>query len=1219
MKQSKRLLSVLLAMLMLVSVFTVGASAYKTNYERPIGYDSIYTPYFSNDQAASALLDYLDDDLLSGLDVNEEIVGIEIKIYSLDSLFDSVNNITSSALYGIATILDLGDIEDCDWTIPENENFRRRSASMSDLEFLRKLLEFVSVNSDPLYKLIGNDLDLGLIGNFVNLSEMIPMLDDLHGFLTYTIYNLLIDPDMLEENYNKAGSNLDAIVNDFLQNRMMSFICDLTADAETGENVVADFLGLPTNPDGTLAEEMGLLGLCPSLTADQVDITKASIYDFAKDIFVALIDDVVIPFAGTLLIDLLEIPVDDPTAEEMSYVDMAIGLFVTYETVGLPEDASAAEVMEAFLTMVGCPNPEAPNNLDKINYGLEYILKQGITSYVYLQDDGMGGRYLTVAPDLMSQLGDLLKGVLPILPTLLSDFPVLSEEDSAYLDAASEEQVFAFLAKFLLEAFVDGFYFPDNCDTIKELATYTLINIAAEVIPSVDFEAKIESGELNPDSMQCLDVAAAVLRYYIVEQFGYRPGNTVASYQKVLDNITPTFDELLNGVFDQLLGQYAVLFNLYPNDSYKTEANMNSPWYKLYMTVGQVIPLTNVFYGVEDSQYGMENLFVDCIIGNILEFDINGLLKIIGRRPAGESELDKPLSQALVNLIARVLNGLVRCPTEKDSLPYLNDNSYQLSLVVPYAYTTLDELLIERNTTDTGASYPARYNSNAALNGTGLQHTAQKLLEYLIRLTDADALFGKSTDLVATLIGILDLDQFEYVKLGYEDMLAAQPGTSYTIKELKALFEQRKIADNTGLKYYDDAYTYMTSVDYEIWAFNEYQDALDHAESIINAYDASVEDPDVNEAPARSDISYAYYRLEKVYADILEYYPKTADNYQLNKVYQKTLAANYSNVDADGNQIYTKRTWDAYEKAFAFAQKVMNEYATYESRNMLGDYPQSKVNMARAQLRDAVEGLKPNKGDADYSELQFQLSRIYDLSDPTLFSDNSVKKVIEQYIKAFDFNSEIPYDIDSQIVVDGVAEALRDAIDSLEPIPIIEYMDPSMNFSDNEFMYTFGYGEGFYPAEEQEMWGDDFYLFYSIYYGYPTAGDTMLFEPTAAGNGTGSKINIASDPDGDGEYDIDTQYTMIVFGDVNGDAYVDGQDTVVMRAYAASMLRTGKSTHHILYAGDIDFNGTIGKGDAEMAERAGVKKEVINQAPEQYTNKEFSFIELVDTTRAASL
>ncbi|MEE1065097.1 MAG: hypothetical protein UH249_03100 [Acutalibacteraceae bacterium] len=1213
MKQSKRLLCVLLSMLMMLSVLTVGASAYKTNYERPMGYDTNNGPYFSNDQCASAMLDFLDDEVFAGMNVNEELLGIEIKIYSLDSLFDSVNNITSSALYGVATILNLGDIEDCDWSIPKNENFRRRSATMSDLEFFGKFLQFVQVNADPLYKLIGNDLDLGLIGNFVNLSEMIPMLDDLHGFLTYTIYNLLIDPEMLEENYDKANSNLDQIINDFLANRAIKFICDMLADSETGENVVADFLGLETNPDGTLKDMMGLVQLCPSLTHDEVDITKASIYDFCREIFLALIDDIVIPFAGELLIDLLEIPVDDPTAEEMSYVDMVINLFVTYETVGLPEDASAAEIMEAFLTMVGCPNPAAPNNLDKINYGLEYVLKEGITSYVYLQDDGVGGRYLTIAPDLMAQLGDLLKGVLPILPTLLSDFPVLSEEDLAAVEQMNDEQIFAFAIQMILEAFVDGFYFPHNCNTIKELATYTLVNLAAEVIPSVDFEAKIESGELIPDSMQCLDVAAAVLRYYIVGQMGYIPGDTEPAYEALLNDLTPTFDELLNGVFDQLLGKFAVLFNLYPTEAHKTEANMNSPWYKLYMTVGQVIPLTNIFYGVEDSQYGMENLFVDSIIGNILNFDLNGLLGIIGRRT--DSELNKPLSQALVNLIARVLNGLFRLPHEKDSVGQLNNNEFQLNLIVPYAYTTLDELLIERNTTDTGASYPARYNSNAALNGTGLQRTARMLLQYITNITGPGTLAGESLDLLATMIGIIDLDQFAYMKMHYADN--CPPGTSYTIKQLRELYEELKIPDNDGLKYYDEEYEYFTDVDYALWAHNEFEDALDAAEGILNQYEESENNPDV-EAPARADITYAYYALYYTKQDILDYYPTTANNYQLNKIYQNTLAANYSNKDADGNQVYTNRSWAEYEHALAFAEKVMNEYNRYAASGTLGDYPQSKVNMARAQLRDAVSGLKANKGDADYSELEFQLARLGDLGDSTLFTEESVQAVVDAFIEALRFNAEIKWDIDGQVYVDNVANALRDSIDNLQPIPVIEFYDPNSQFSDNEFKYIFGFGEDFYNEEERMMWGDDFYFYFSMYFGAPTAGDTMLIQPTDAGYGTGSKIQIASDPDGDGEYSVDTEYTMIMFGDITGDSFVDGQDAVLMRAYAASMLSVKNYNHYVGYAGDIDFSGAIGAADAKMVENAGLYKETINQAPEQYIGKTKPFEELIPAAMAAS-
>ena len=226
---------------------------------------------------------------------------------------------------------------------------------------------------------------------------------------------------------------------------------------------------------------------------------------------------------------------------------------------------------------------------------------------------------------------------------------------------------------------------------------------------------------------------------------------------------------------------------------------------------------------------------------------------------------------------------------------------------------------------------------------------------------------------------------------------------------------------------------------------------------------------------------------------------------------------------------------------------------------------------------------------------------------------------IDSYIAAFDFNNEIKWDIDGQVYVDNMANALRDAIDNLQAIPVIEFYDPYSQFSDNEFKYLFGFAEDFYNEEERMMWGDDFYFYFSMYYGAPTAGDTMLIEPTDAGYGTGSKIRIASDPDGDGEYTTDTEYTMVMFGDITGDSFVDGQDAVLMRAYAASMLRVKGYNHYIGYAGDIDFSGAIGISDAKEVESAGLYKTTINQAPEQYTGKTFTFDQLVNTTRAAAL
>ncbi len=66
MKQSKRLLCVLIAMVMLLSCFTVGVSAYKTSYTT-CEYSSVKKPVFTKEQAGSALLDYVEEHVVAVL------------------------------------------------------------------------------------------------------------------------------------------------------------------------------------------------------------------------------------------------------------------------------------------------------------------------------------------------------------------------------------------------------------------------------------------------------------------------------------------------------------------------------------------------------------------------------------------------------------------------------------------------------------------------------------------------------------------------------------------------------------------------------------------------------------------------------------------------------------------------------------------------------------------------------------------------------------------------------------------------------------------------------------------------------------------------------------------------------------------------------------------------------------------------------------------------
>ena len=84
MKQSKRMLSVLLALIMMCSVFTVGAQAMRTSYDRPDSFDSVLDPVISTEQAATMLLDYLDSEVLSKVDFTFDKLDVKLNFSSVD-------------------------------------------------------------------------------------------------------------------------------------------------------------------------------------------------------------------------------------------------------------------------------------------------------------------------------------------------------------------------------------------------------------------------------------------------------------------------------------------------------------------------------------------------------------------------------------------------------------------------------------------------------------------------------------------------------------------------------------------------------------------------------------------------------------------------------------------------------------------------------------------------------------------------------------------------------------------------------------------------------------------------------------------------------------------------------------------------------------------------------------------------------------------------------
>ena len=168
MKQSKRMLSVLLALIMMCSVFTVGAQAMRTSYDRPDSFDSVLDPVISTEQAATMLLDYIDANVFKNINVQYKISlpwpldSVKIDIHDIDSLFDTMRNLNDSSTVDVVfTVVSLGDIEKLNLSVGDDTNIRRRSSNCTDLAVLFRFLWFLEVNAQYICKFVDNTFNVG--------------------------------------------------------------------------------------------------------------------------------------------------------------------------------------------------------------------------------------------------------------------------------------------------------------------------------------------------------------------------------------------------------------------------------------------------------------------------------------------------------------------------------------------------------------------------------------------------------------------------------------------------------------------------------------------------------------------------------------------------------------------------------------------------------------------------------------------------------------------------------------------------------------------------------------------------------------------------------------------------------------------------------------------------------------------------------------------------
>ena len=98
---------------------------------------------------------------------------------------------------------------------------------------------------------------------------------------------------------------------------------------------------------------------------------------------------------------------------------------------------------------------------------------------------------------------------------------------------------------------------------------------------------------------------------------------------------------------------------------------------------------------------------------------------------------------------------------------------------------------------------------------------------------------------------------------------------------------------------------------------------------------------------------------------------------------------------------------------------------------------------------------------------------------------------------------------------------------------------------------------------------------------------TSAFIPTVNGNGTGSKLEIYTITGA-----LYKTYTIIIFGDVNGDCKADGMDAVLIGCMANNM---GEYDDSIKYAADVNFDGSVSDSDSVTVAGYAIGNDVISQ------------------------
>lgn len=269
MKKSTKLLSVILAVVMIFSTMSVMAFAAKTKYQTSDNLTALdaYSPdgavtRLSTEERMSVVFDFLDVTLAAaninmGDVINKAGLHLVIDLRSVNALCGTIDSAQALLNNGLVKLVKslLGIVKDATLKNWPSGMTRENHAQFDIVNGIATLLN----DNAGLVKKVINDgkLDVGIIGNFVDISGVNKYLSDLPGMLKGLVYPVFarVDDDMtLINTYSTTTENPDTLIKKVLINAMSKPQSYTSYKEDASGNCISNHIALPTSAEAGLRD-----------------------------------------------------------------------------------------------------------------------------------------------------------------------------------------------------------------------------------------------------------------------------------------------------------------------------------------------------------------------------------------------------------------------------------------------------------------------------------------------------------------------------------------------------------------------------------------------------------------------------------------------------------------------------------------------------------------------------------------------------------------------------------------------------------------------------------------------------------------------------------------------------------------------------------------------------------------------------------------------------